>query len=325
MFKYFKQFKNSIFISVLFLIFFLTGCGASSKEKLENAILTAQIYLNTKECDKALDAINSVASDGSNSNYLITKASAYACKANYSTIRLFSDDVDKFGNPSVFGGLARFSTSSSMDAYDNDEYTNLENAINILLYADGKIDADKDPTSDRRAAVLTPEGLSDVNSFLVYLIMAQLGKYAYYYGNASSTGVKGSGTLGNTCYLNYSNNAAKVLILADPPGSCTDPTNHGHADLGATGSLNVERMCQGVVLVNNLLALIETVLAAMTGNELDAVNIADLKTQLANVSGVPGASNVVSVLSQTKCETDNATDDQYLQLYFAAVIENLHL
>ncbi|MEI8347434.1 MAG: hypothetical protein WCG27_08200, partial [Pseudomonadota bacterium] len=60
-----------------FLLLAMTGCG-SKEDKEENAILSANIYLTVKECQKAIDVLEDNGRNMRSANYVKALASAYA-------------------------------------------------------------------------------------------------------------------------------------------------------------------------------------------------------------------------------------------------------
>lgn len=329
----------------------LTGCGASDTEKRLDSVLNAIYYIEQGECDKAITELEGVGRDLTNFEYVEALASAYACKAGYTTPGLFADITSTFGTPSILGGLTKFTNSPVSVNPDSDvRHQALADAINVLLYA-GNISASTEPTTVERAKYFTTSQAGDINSFLFYLVMEQVGRYAYWYGNSSSTGVKGSGTStnSNSCLFNYDSTIAGVqydangdgtnevytigdlLFLTDqtaaPLGACsavnntTDPT--GHPDMGVNSTITatqVARLCEGVVLMNVFFDTISGVLSGVGGTlgTIDTTLIDEFKGYIdATVSGG------TSILNQANCETNYASNTDNLQIYFVLVYETL--
>lgn len=314
------------------MVLSLLSCGKPAEQKREDAVLSANILLSTKQCQAAIDLLEEAGRDTYDGKYMQTLASAYACKAGFAEPAFFVNEIPKIGSPATLGGMTRFALASTMTAPDSDSFTNLQTAIDILLYAGG-VSTSVDPTAARRANGLNSEDAQDINAQLMYMILTQMGMYLYYYGDSSSSGVKGSGPGTNTCLANYSNIGLNVgvnlttALAAGQTGSCT-AIGTGHAGLGATGSLNVKRMCQGVVLLNNFIEIFPSILASVTSNDLNTVSgitaaITLAKTAVTTAKTAPQMATLLSTLSQEKCEADNASDTQYLQVYFALMYETL--
>ncbi|MEK6623884.1 MAG: hypothetical protein AABY86_02885, partial [Bdellovibrionota bacterium] len=286
-----------------------------------------------KNCNAAIILLEGVGRDVNDVPYLKTLASAYACKGGFSVLKLFADDLDLISTPAPMGGATRFSTSDDMDAPSNTSYDNLQIAINILLYAGG-IATTLDPTVARREALFSVADAKEINAMLMYLILVQLGRYFYYYGNASDAGVKGAGTGANDCFMNYENLAftggfadMTAWLVSGATGACISPATAGHTDLGTDNAIDVALACEGIVLLNNFLAIFPSVIAGVAGDDFD--ELAVLETALnagkvlveANTSG--SEAKVNTVLSQSRCESLNATSDDYIQTYFAFMMETL--
>lgn len=319
-------FSKILFLfSCLLMVFQFAGCSQSDEDKVRDAILSANIYLNTRQCQEAIAALAEVGMQNTNSEYIQVLASAYACKAGYSEPTFFGNDIALVGDgDSVFGGFTLMTNASSMDAPDNDSYEYMQTAIDTLLYAGG-LSLSKDPTSARRAAIFSTMA-TDINIQLVFMMMDQLGRYLYYYGDSSATGIKGSGDGDSECIVNYNNADVLTYLTTHSSGEC-DSGDPGHTQLGTT-TLNIARLCQGVVLLNNILALLPAITAAVSGSDLDDIDITEeLDTYMGFLEGAgfgaTGVANVMSVLSQTKCVADNENDDTFLQAYFAYIFEQL--
>ena len=258
-------------------------------------------------------------------------ASAYACRAKYSTIVLFSIDLSKTITPSPLGGITLYTTSQTAVAgnlQSDSSFVDLQKAIDILYYAGG-FSAATEPTSIERAKYFTGNDAADINSQLVFMMLAQLGKYMEVYADAGTTGVKGSGSASNNCFTNYSNTPANVqTALSAYPGACT-VTNSPHAQLdSATVSVATRRtrLCQGVVLVNGILDILPSVVASAGGGDLSSIstlttNINTYKTNL--TTAYPAVGPVATVLSQSNCETDPAITTATIESYFAIIFEAL--
>lgn len=338
-----RNYSTSFICALIFVLCtFLISCGQESEEKTAEAVLSARNFLTKKNCEKALSAILEDAGSDTDAAYLTTLASAYACKGGYSTTKFFTDDISLFSsvNNSVLGGLTKFSTSSSMDAPDNEEYENLQLAIDTLLYSGG-LSASKNPTSVKRTEKLDVDDAGNIDAFLMYLIMAQLGKYLYFYGDSSSTGLKGSGAGSNGCLFPYDgsiniktnfpaplDNATLGAILASPipdTGSCTTAAD-GHPDMTSLSStVETKRLCQGVVLMNNFLDIFPKVLSRISYDDLDVLNNVEglINTAKNNiyVSVAGDMDSTFAITSQEKCEADYAVDNTKLQVYFVALFE----
>jgi hypothetical protein len=343
----------------LFLI--LLGCGADAERKREDAILSGQILLDTLRCQEAIEVLEEVGRDSKNIVYTKTLASAYACRAGYNTPSFFTDDIPKIASSgNIIGGFTNFTNASTNDAPDNDSFEDMQTAIDLLLYAGG-FDTAKDPTIQRRATAMKSDEAEEVNAYLLFLILDQLGRYFYHYGDADSSGVKGGRDDGkNECLANYNSGTydtdavvnfgagdilpgtkmsdvlAKIHGLgisgecgngADDDGDAV--ADEGHPDFGSATNLREARLCQGVILWNNFRKILVEVLANVTSDdfgELDNISAA-LDTQVGYLeTALPLSSTyVTNTLSQTKCVADNNAlgTTEYLEWYFVFIFEAL--
>lgn len=330
--------KNLVSILFFAFLFLFQSCGKDADEKRKEAILEAQIYLSEGQCTKAINVLEAAGRDDLNATYLKTLSSSYACRAGYNTGRFFSDDLALVGNSSsVLGGFTLFSTSDDMTEADEESYEDLQTAIDILLYAGG-ISLTKNPTTARRERNFTSAELQDIHPLLLYYLMAQLGRYLKFYGNADATGEKGRGdtTSTNDCFHEYENISygatdTDTYLGTGVTGDC-NAASSGHGSLGSGTTPNIARMCQGVVLLNNFLSLVATVVSDIGGDDFNGLGSLDddLTAAKATILALePNVGDVLDVLSQSKCETDNAnsttdaTQNDYIQLYFMFLFETL--
>ena len=341
------------------MILLIGSCGRDSEDFRIEAIETATNLLNDRKCQEAIELLEEVGRDTENLKYMKTLALSYACRANYSTPTFFTDDLPNIASSgSILGSFATFNNASTMNAYDHDGYDDMQTAIDILLYLGG-MDTAKDPTLERRALVLDSDVAADINSLLTFLILDQMGRFFYHYGDASTAGVKGGrDSGGNECLVNYdqtrtTTNAIPDLgvgagitmsavltgfaaLAGECDGNVTDDdvdgdTDEGHPDFGVSGSLNTKRLCQGMVLYNNFRVLLPELVSNTTSGDLSSLDnvSAFLETQVGYLeTGIPLAkSYVTNTLSQTKCEADNtnAGTSEYLEWFYAMIFEPLFL
>jgi hypothetical protein len=323
--------RHIVTLISIFSMLQLASCGQTNDELIQDTVLTANILLNSSQCNKAIAVLEGIGRQNKSAAYLKTLASAYACKSGYKTTTFFSSDISLFASPSLFGGSTRFSTSDDMTAPDSGDFENLQEAINILLYAGG-LAVTKNPTITLRADEFSTEDAGDINAQLLYLVMVQMGKYLHFYGNPSTDGVKGGGTDDNKCLYTYDSTIALsggtlADVLGVGTGDC-DENETGNSNLGTGTSPNIERLCQGAVLLNNFFILVPEILSATSSTDLAVLSdvetlITTAKSALTTASTTTDVTDVVAVLSQTKCETDNTGAANALQLFFAFFYETL--
>lgn len=324
------MFKRSILISFILLLF---SCGKSTDEKTLSAIISANISLSKGNCQDAINVLEANGRQAKDARYLKTLASAYACRSRFSVVTFFGSDIGLSATPAPFGGTTRYSTSQfpvTGTFQSHTKFTDLQTAIDILLYAGG-IPQTVEPLSSERALYFDSTEAADINSQLAFMLLAQLGKYMQFYADAGTTGVKGSGSLSNVCFSNYTNVPGAVsTALAGFTGACK-VTNSPHpqldsTDVAITAAVRKTRMCQGVVILNSLLDVLPSVVASAGGGDLSSIsslttNITTFKSNL--TTAFPTIGTVLSVTSQSNCETDTAITTASLESYFAMIFEAL--
>lgn len=320
---------SHLFILSLCLIA-LSSCGKNAQALQEEAILKAQNFLSVKSCSEAISVLEAVKYDHLDARFLKTLSSAYACKANYSTITFFASDIEKTSLPAPIGGMTTYSTSlstTSQSIEDDHSFINLVKAVDILLYAGG-ISPDVNPTSALRAEHFSPKILADLHNQLAFMMMVELGKYMKIYGNTNASGEKGTGPIASTCFTNYSNGALpiKLYLNSGVTGSCTFDTGISHPDLDLGVVRRKEKMCRGVTIMNNLISLLPEVISASGGGQVDALvnfieDISEIKDMF--ITNFPMVEETLEVTSYNKCVDDAAITEETLEAAFVAYFETM--
>jgi hypothetical protein len=312
--------KPQIF-NIFLILFLLASCGRSDAEKLKAAMEEANLYLTSRECDKAIEILNKVGFQETNSKYLQIYSSAYACKGNFDEPTFFGTDLPGLSTVAggMFGSLATFSLATMTGPTDS-HYTNLQTAINYLWYAGGISSSGH----TNRETIFTSTETNNIDVQNLYMIMVQLGRWLKYYGNADSTGVKGGGTAANTCLVTYTDSDAIESIDDGSSGSCTDLANSGHDDMEANASAaeRTTRMCQGIVLLNNFINIITNISFSSGSNTASLSQVSTLLDTICSdlVGAVTGFSTTIcSVRDQSKCENDE--DNKSREVYLAWIFE----
>jgi len=322
--------KPFIYFSVLMMLF---SCGKNADQKTADAVLSANIALSKGNCQSAIDVLEENGRVNNNAVYLKTLASAYACRAGYSTLTFFTTDISKTVTPAPLGGTTTYTTSSAAvttTLQSDASFQDMQTAINILLYAGG-ISSSTEPTTVERKKYFTTSEVADIDSQLLYMMLVQLGRYGYFYGDSSATGAKGSGSGTNTCFTSYINAHANIkAILGGSGGTCTDvaTSTSGHAQLvdSVTAATRKTRLCHGVVLLNNIFVLLPNVVASIFSNPADQAAVTAALTAVSNAKTVmttqDGTTATVSnTLSQAICENDTAVPVGAIEGYFALMFE----
>lgn len=327
---------------LIVFLFLLSSCGQREGEELrDDAVTEADFFLTDGRCQEAIDVLEAAGRNSRNARFTKKLATAYACRAGFDIALFFDDDIDLIASaPSELGGLTRFRVSQKMDAPDNQSYLDMQEAVELLLYAGG-LSAGSNPSSAARRAALGTDAGKDVDSLLMYLLLNHFGQYLYYYGNTSSSGQKGVRVGGdNKCLVSYDDlafdnpigggiNTLYDYLDLESSDSCSSATaTQGHADLGTVGNLNIERMCEGVTLLNNFLEVFPIVIAEFAGADFDDLSGIDTVLTTAKsvlVNAEPSTSNVVAVKSRALCEEQNESTDENLQFYIATLIDGIFL
>ncbi len=315
---------------IISLLLFLSSCGKKPEEETLEAIDLAQTYLSEDECQKAIDILEDVGRDQDNAVYLQTLASGYACRAGFSEVTFFSIDIPKL-NTTLTGfldSLATFSTSPQTVA-DSDSYTDLKTAINLVL----EIETGVAPSQVARNTKFGARRAGDLGTQYIYMGLAQLGKFVNFYGNVNSAGAKGlgaanvdeQGSTASTCFVDYesgSSAATYIDTVANPGGLCSDTTiDIGHPDLSlvpASLTVTQRRMCEGLILFTNLIDTINNVeLSSNTSlGNISAVKALTANFESAILAADPTLSTLLSMTSQSECETNVSTASNFLKLQY---------
>ena len=324
--------KRLIF-TIILLCFF--SCGKTIDEKTASAVLSANIYLSKGNCQGAINVLEANGRQDQNAHYLKTLASAYACRAEFSTITFFASDLALTTAPAPLGGTSVYSTSlaaatSPMQADFN--FRDLQTAIDILLYAGG-IPSTLEPTAHERSRYFSADEASDINSQLLYMMLAQLGKYMHYYGNGSAAGLKGAGAAANKCFTGYNlanagGIAAVQALIAALPATCQSPLESSHSELSpvVAAATRKTRLCQGVVILNGIFNILPSFIGSASGTlatQTTAITAAATAVTTALTTADPAVGVVSSTINQSVCEDNANVPIAKLETYFAIMFENL--
>lgn len=312
-------------IVMLALLGAAVACSASKDEKVVDAIDTALYHLsqNSPQCQKAIDALEDISGQDLNPRYVQTLASAYACRGGFSELTFF-DEVDTVDSSDFLGSLAQLSSSTQNEAESSD-FTDLQTAIDLILYSGNRTS----PSALTTISTFGNRHGTNLNLQAAYMIIVQLGRYVRWYGNTDAAGVKGGGAQGNTCFFDYSSTGVPTpLSVATSYGAgnaCTG-AGQGSASLdygGVTSAVAQRRMCQGIVLVNNLLDILENTTLSNSDALGDIREIYDDIQPYITAAAVldPGMPTLIETLAQVDCETIATGSDRTPQLYLASLFE----
>lgn len=297
-YNYLGGLLRPIFILVLFI---LVSCAQNTKEKVDAAIDVALTHLSKYECDEAISVLNDAGNDNSNAIYLQVLASAYACKASFNEVSFLADDLpslDASSPANIFKSFSSMSLSTET-VVDSDEYVSIRQGISVLLNSSSGA-----PSQVNRTTKFGARKSGDMGVQALVLSVVNLGKFLHYYGNTSSSGVKGGGPKTNTCFINYTDTRARAAVTSGA-GACT-VFNNGHADLAFTaGNLPAakRRLCEGLMLMTNVLDIMDNLDLSDAGALSKLSDIADQVETFKTLANAAGLGTLINMTSQSACET----------------------
>ena len=167
----------------------------------------------------------------------------------------------------------------------------------------------------------------DIDPMILYLTMANLGRWIRFYGAPDASGNQ------TQCVLNYNgvytldSSATLEATLALLAGTCTTAATAGSSDIGNSGSYVTSNICDGIVLLNTFFDVLPNVLDNYTGGELDSVNA--VRTGLETKAGLltaakTGSEDILGTTNHEKCVAENA-DEEFMQWFFVFMIEPLYI
>lgn len=347
------------FLFAIALVVGLSACGADEEQTIDDAVDVAQSYLTTGDCQRAIDTLEDIGRHPEHYRYVKTLATGYACRAGYSTPNLYGNDLTKIGTPSLLGGMGVFTTSDLMESPDDPNFEDLQTAMNVLLYS-GEITETQNPTSERRSRYFSSSEVANMDTLLLYLTMVQIGMFVNYYGDIDNSltssdgdyGLKGAASNGTAdyCLFDYDGTISLtpdgtvvgagdttlddyLVSLAGTSNAC-DGSN-GAADgynpyLGTNSNMHLERMCQGVVLLNTFFNALDNVVAQLAGDSFSSLGDSFDAIDVVNgaIAGIyPDAVNLIGLMNQENCEdlfADNSNDStKPMQVFYALYYEAL--
>jgi hypothetical protein len=314
-------------INYLIILFFIS-CAANPQNLINSKIREARYLLTEGKCSDAIEVLDEIKSDAEDDpDFIKTYASALACRAKYSELKLFSRDLSGLDADSLFGSLASFSTSTDTEA-DSDKYTYIMEAIDYILYAP---DVDEPSTVDRIEEFGERHG-GDLSMQALYMIMVNLGKFMAYYGNADTDGLKGQGGQSNTCLFNYTDFTAVTYVSTSGlTGSCTN-AGQGHPDLntatpGVTAAIRNRRLCDGIILYNNMMDILANISLASNESLGDMSDIQSALAALELVATTVDTTDTIDPIfdfySHEECEDFANTSVTPIERFYAIFIESL--
>ncbi len=327
MFKLIVPFIIRLLVSLSLLT--LGACSSGNKEKIEDGIDSALYYLSlpTPNCQKAIEELEKIGRQTTNALYLRTLASAYACRGSYGELIFFGDIGNISSNVSSFFGSLTTLGLAVQTAPEPDSFLDVQRALDVLLYAGGQTT----PSYTNLVTIFGQRQANNLSMQTLFMLLTQLGRFNYYYGNVNASGQKGLGGGSNNCFYPYPGLIQTTIAdSADTGGRCNSsnsPVGHPQLNIATPGLTNAiinRRLCYGVVIVNNLI----NILTNIEFSNNDALGaIVDLKdtldTVLSQAQSIPDPDfqAFLEVRSQSQCETILNADNEVGQYYFASVFE----
>jgi hypothetical protein len=310
---------SAIFI---FLFQLITSCGQSPEMEAGNRILEANLFLSSGKCTEALNTLNQVDSDKRDYYFYQTYSSAYACLADYKEID-FITQLSSINSAAFFKSLAAFATSIEVDPL-SDGFTKLREAIRTIFY----LSTDLGKQNSHRVTEYGSSKGEDLSIQALLQIIAYTGKFLYYFGNASSVGVKGGGAATNKCFIDYTTATAQTFHANNISslGACNGVAK-GHAELAASNSNKFARLCDFIVHLNHVFDILGNVTLP---NDERFDSFTDVTTSLTTaknqaISDLPAGTltSLLSFYDYESCVTyaSNASNLSNVELYFLAIVE----
>lgn len=307
-----------------FMLFFLLSCGSNSEQEMDTAIDVALTHLSNNECDDALKVLGDVNDGNGNAIYLQVLASAHACKADHNEVRFIAEDLDTLNTTSfatIMTSLSKFSLSSE-SAADSSSYTSIKTGIHTILNSTSGV-----PSHLKRVEKFGTRKAGDLSVQALTLSLVNLGKFLNYYGNVDANGAKGAGDGSNSCFIDYTDARARIIINpGNLGGSCT-VFNDGHPDLSfaaATLPETKRRLCEGLMLITNMLDILENI--DLSGSSTLA-KLGEITTEVGIIKAAAvaaGLGDLINMTSQTTCEThlDTAANLEDMEYLYSLLFES---
>lgn len=287
---------------------------------MSEAIDVAQTYLSQERCSEAIKILEEVGRQNDDPIYLQVLASAYACRAGFNAIEFIANDISTINAASaqLMNSLVLLPLSSE-SITDSPSYTDIKTGMSLLLEAsDGS-----QPSQLARTETFGVRKAGDMGLQALLLTVIQLGKFLNYYGNVDASGNKG-GLGGNLCFLTYTYGDAQAA--ANAGGGVCDGNTPGHPDLDHTTEAGKRRMCEGLMLITNLIDILDNIDVSSNASLSSLENVAASANQFKTtaISLDPALSTLLNMTSQSLCETtlDTLAELNNMQLIYASIFES---
>lgn len=298
------------------------------EEEIDQAIDQMQTYLTSGNCQKAIDMAEDIGRQNDNPLFIQVHASAYMCRAGFSELTFIDFDIDRIDStPDGFMASLTTFTSSTDTTADSAKYNDLKEALDILL----NLNPSAQPSQAARNVAFGPRKAGDIALQALIVSLGQLGKYLKVYGNVDAVGAKGQGSNVNECFVEYTFNLAQLYLDGTTNGGACDDIGvdlgHPGLDFAPAASLAItkRRMCEGLMLVTNILNIVNEVDLSSNESLEELTEIVqtlnDYRDFVTTTS--PALGTLLSTTSQTTCESLIADSTQFnnMQFIFALLFE----
>ncbi len=315
-------------LSAIFSLIFLVSCAKTDEQIIDSAKQEAKYYLSDNNCSKAQKVLDEAGYQNDDAEYLSLYASMYACKAGYSEFDLLDEVTTIAANSSqLLGSLTTLGTSNET-APDSTSYTNIMNAIDVLLNSAGT-----SPSATARESKFGVTGATNLSFQALYLILVEFGKFLQLYGNTDAAGDKSDGSFTNTCIFTYTqvdavNYANTILPTCNSVGG---DEGSDFLESPVTDDEIDARLCEGIYLFNNLRDILSNVTIGNSstfgslkdvGDVLDdmiadaeSAESAGLNTEVAYQDSIAA---IKTITSKSDCE---ALPRQRLEKWYSIIFE----
>lgn len=298
---------------ILFCLILFSSCAKNPAEETNEAIDIALTYLSSGQCSDAISVLEAV-KGSDNPIYLQVLASAYACLGNFDEIKFIDQDLDRIDSTTPASILQSISTLQLSDESkaDSFEYKSIRNGISIVLNS-------KNQSERNHSYGIRKSGDMGVQALLLSIV--NFGKFLNYYGNVDSLGVKGQGSGANSCFINYNDSRAQILI-GNTTGACTSATD-GHPELVQSTSTGKRRLCEGLMLVTNIIDILNNIDLSSSSTLRVLEDVATQVNTYKTTAEAAGLGTLINMTSQSSCETHLNTSTGLLDMeyLYALVLE----
>jgi hypothetical protein len=307
-------------LSLFLFIIFSVSCAKTPEQEIISAKKEALYFLTEGDCSSAKNALDAISPDSDDAAFYSIYASVYQCFGGLKQLDIITD-LSTLVTPAqatLWSTFAAFDLAQVEVAADSTSYTNTMLAINKLLTAGGGAQ----PSAVNRKAVFGTAPAGDMDLQALLLISVEFGKFLKYYGQADSTGAKGADNGGDGCLAQYTDNGAR--LLAESSSACSAHNTQSTTDMRFANAGYVRRLCEGVILFNNLQDILSNITFSSNSSEL--AGLSDVGAVLTTLEGLvtsdTPSQSYVNITGQAACEAEAVSNQIGLERFFAGVIDS---